>query len=160
MKLTPMASMRINTCPGPGTGIDISAVSSTSGPPVARIWMAFITGARMLRKGGGLQVKQGLGARLGTKARRPPDAHNKSPAGIAPSGAVVFLVPGPYVPSPCLSEVPVRPIAQDAGLFRGAQADEAIDGIRRALLVGVIMAHLQLAEQADGQHLDARHDEH
>jgi hypothetical protein len=48
---------------------------------------------------------------------------------------------------------------QHAGLFRGAQTDEAIDGVRRAMRRGVIMPDLQFTQQADGKHLDAGQDQ-
>src|SRR5215472_10085688 len=120
MKLTPMASIRINTWPGPGTGIGSSANSSTSGPPVSRIWMAFITRARMQRKGGGLQVKQGIGSREQGIALGSSNDHQtlldantlpgllgiNAPNGMHPRGACSYFL----FPIPCFSVVAVCPI--------------------------------------------------
>src|SRR5579863_2616630 len=114
MKLTPVASMRMSTWPGPGCGIGRSTSLSTSGPPVSWIWMAFMSGQGCTLRG---DQRKGL-------------------------------------------EVAVAIFGEDAGLFGSAQAHEAIDGVGRAMLRGVIVAHLQLAEQADGEHLDAGDDEH
>src|SRR5580704_10932155 len=163
MKLTPMASMRISTWPGPGTGIGNSASSRTSGPPVARIWIAFMTGARMQRKGRLLQVKgirdHGESGNRNTNAVLDNGANGseiKSPRGSLHAGLVFPM------PDPCslLLVVPVSPIRQHAWFFREAQAYETIDGIRGALLAGVVVTHLQLAQEADGEHLNSGHDQH
>ena len=46
-----------------------------------------------------------------------------------------------------------------ARLFWGAQADQAVDGVRSAVATGVVVADLEFAEQTDGEHLDAGYDE-
>ena len=46
-------------------------------------------------------------------------------------------------------------LLEHAGLAWGAEADQPVDGVGRALRGGVVVADLKFAEQADGQHLDA-----
>ena len=49
---------------------------------------------------------------------------------------------------------------QNALFFRRGQPHEAVDGVRCAVFHAVIVTHLQLAQQADGEQLNASQDQH
>src|ERR1035437_3884137 len=49
---------------------------------------------------------------------------------------------------------------QEALLVGGDKADEVINGVGRRVLAGVVVAHLELAQKTDGEHLDARYEQH
>src|ERR1039458_3348068 len=49
---------------------------------------------------------------------------------------------------------------QEALLVGGDKADEAINGVGRGMLAGVVVPHLELAQKTDGEHLDARYEQH
>src|SRR5271167_2241803 len=96
-----------------------------------------------------------LRPRLGKRiTRQAAIAGLISPPSNTPDPAQAAFRAGFSLPCSLFFSVSVR---QYALLFRGDQAHYAVNGVGRAILPGVVMAHLQLTQQAESQQLNSSH---
>src|ERR1035437_1593661 len=63
------------------------------------------------------------------------------------------------LPARARLEVVLLALRQQALLVSGNQVNQAVDGVGCGVLAGVIVAHLELAQEANGEHLKAGDDE-
>ena len=152
MKLTPVASTRISTCPGPGTGngqID----------QLKNFWPAGFVNLDSfhIRVSMNLEGGMGQGDSTGEEpmlARREIVARQmQDPMPARWLEQVLSLYP---CPCSLLLEVVFLALGQQALLVGGDKAHQAIDGVGGRMLAGVVVAHLQFAEQADGEQSECR----